>query len=140
MKSLDQQPSSGGLGGLQQGANQQPYQNIPQPTTPYASQAITPAMNQFPAPAGASFSPGLQPGGSVFGPQSQQPMPPPSGPGVSAQGRVDQEQIPSIPHSRDAAARYYQEVRIFGTLISSAITILASRNMFSNFISEIIFS
>ena len=66
-------------------------------------------MNQFPAPAGTPFSPNLQPGGSVFGAPSPQPPPAPSGPGVSAQGRVDPEQIPSIPLSRDAAATYYLE-------------------------------
>ena len=108
---LDQPtPSSGAFNSMQQ--NQQPYRNTEvsqQPTTPYGGQPITPAMNQFPAPAGTSFSPNLQPGGSVFGAPSQQPPPAPSGPGVSAQGRVDPEQIPSVPLSRDAAARYYLE-------------------------------
>ena len=110
---LDQPaPSPGAFNGMQQGFNQQPYRNMDgsqQPNTPYGAQQITPAMNQFPAPAGAAFSPGLQSGGSVFGAPSQQAMPTPSGPGVSTQGRVDPEQIPSIPLTRDAAARHYLE-------------------------------
>ena len=72
---------------------------------PYAGQPITPAMNQFPAQA-APFSPGLQSSGAAFA-TTPTPMPAPSGPGVSAQGRVDPEQIPSIPRARDAAAQYY---------------------------------
>ena len=107
---LDQPtPSPGAFGGMQQSPNQQPFQNTQQPATPYAGQPITPAMNQFPAQAGTTFSPGLQPGPSVFGTPSRQPMPVPSGPGVSAQGRIDPEQIPSVPLSRDAAAQYYLE-------------------------------
>lgn len=98
------------FGGMQQGYNQ------PQPTTPgipphpnqhqYAGQQITPAMNQFPAPAGTPFTPGIPSVATNFG-ASTQSMPVSSGPGVSAQGRVDPEQVPSIPLSRDAAARYY---------------------------------
>ena len=110
---LDQPtPSSGAFTGMQQGFQQPSYQGSDvsqQPTTPFGAQPITPAMNQFPAPAGTPFSSGLQPGPSIFGTPSQQPMPAPSGPGVSAQGRVDPEQVPSIPVSRDAAARYYLE-------------------------------
>lgn len=68
---------------------------------PYAGQPITPAMSQFPAQGGSQFSPAIQP-------SSPNPtIPTPSGPGVSAQGRVDPEQIPSIPRSRDVAAEYY---------------------------------
>ena len=107
---LDQRaPSPGAFNSMQQGPYQQQNQNTQQPTTPYGNQPITPAMNQFPAPAGTPFSPNLQPGPSVFGTSSQQPMPIPSGPGVSAQGNVDPEQIPSVPLSRDAAAQYYLE-------------------------------
>ena len=72
---------------------------------PYAGQQITPAMNQFPAQA-APFSPGLQSSGAGFA-SAATPMPAPSGPGVSAQGRVDPEQMPSIPRGRDGAAQYY---------------------------------
>lgn len=108
---LDQPaPSQQAFGGIQQAYNQ------PQPLTPgipqqpnqhqYAGQQITPAMSQFPAPAGTPFTPGIPSVATNFGNQSQG-MPASSGPGVSAQGRVDPEQIPSIPLSRDAAARYY---------------------------------
>ncbi|KAL8917591.1 MAG: hypothetical protein Q9172_005775 [Xanthocarpia lactea] len=72
---------------------------------PYAGQQVTPAMNQFPAPASAPFSPGLQAPNQAFG-QPSQPNPAVAGPGVS-QGKVDPEQIPSIPRFRDAAAQYY---------------------------------
>lgn len=80
---------------------------------PYAGQPVTPAMNQFPAPAGTQFSPAIQAATPGFVGQtptfgSPNPsIPTPSGPGVSAQGRVDPEQIPSIPRSRDSAAEYY---------------------------------
>lgn len=83
------------------------------PGHPYAGQPITPAMSQFPAQGSAKFSPGIQAASAGFGGQNSSfgspasPMPLPSGPGVSAQGRVDPEQIPSIPRSRDAAAEYY---------------------------------
>ena len=73
---------------------------------PYAGQQVTPAMNQFPAQGGAPFSPGLQGSDSGFGPTSQQ-LPTPSGPSVSGQGKVDPEQIPSVPRTRDAAAQFY---------------------------------
>ena len=75
------------------------------PGHPYAGQPITPAMSQFPAQPTTPFSPGMQSSPS-FGASNPQ-MPVPSGPPVSAQGRVDPEQIPSIPKSRDAAAQWY---------------------------------
>lgn len=80
---------------------------------PYAGQPVTPAMSQFPAQASAQFSPGIQAAPSGFGGQISSfdrpasPVSLPSGTGVSTQGRVDPEQIPSIPVSRDAAAEYY---------------------------------
>ena len=72
---------------------------------PYAGQQITPAMSQFPAQPTTPFSPSMQssPNFGISNPQ----VPVPSGPPVSAQGRVDPEQIPSVPRSRDAAAQYY---------------------------------
>ncbi|KAI4094750.1 MAG: hypothetical protein LQ344_001995 [Seirophora lacunosa] len=72
---------------------------------PYAGQQVTQAMNQFPAPANAPFSPGLQAPSPGFRSQPQQ-VPSNAGPGVS-QGKVDPEQIPSIPRLRDAATQYY---------------------------------
>ena len=88
---------------------------------PYAGQPITPAMSQFPARGSAHFSPGIPSAPSGFGgqvPSSDRPVSPvslPSGTGVSTQGRVDPEQIPSIPRSRDAAAEYYLD-HIYPTL------------------------
>ena len=110
-------PSQQTIGGMQQGYNQpQPMTpGVPQPSSQmqssgqhsqYFGQRITQAMNQFPAPAGTPFSPGIPSVATNFGTPNQS-MPVPTGPGVSAQGRVDPEQIPSIPLSRDAAARYY---------------------------------
>ena len=80
---------------------------------PYAGQPITPAMSQFPAQATSQFSPAIQPSTPGFVGQSPNfgspspSIPTLSGPGVSAQGKVDPEQIPSIPRSRDVAAEYY---------------------------------
>lgn len=94
-------------GNAQQYVNHDPSQQ----TTggnPYAAQQVTPAMNQFPAQANPPFSPGLQQQSSSPGFRNQgQMIPTPSGPGVSAQGRVDPEQIPSIARARDGATQYY---------------------------------
>ncbi|KAI4200548.1 MAG: hypothetical protein LQ346_002347 [Caloplaca aetnensis] len=96
------------FGGAPQGqhgyANADPSQQLG-PGHPYAGQPVTPAMSQFPAPANAPFSPGLQ----APSPGLRTPQPPPAptgGPGVS-QGKVDAEQIPSIPRLRDATTQYY---------------------------------
>ncbi|KAF2274835.1 Sec23/Sec24 family protein [Westerdykella ornata] len=105
------------------GGSSQAFNGIPQTGTPtqflnqnspsvggpqWASPQITPAMSQFPA-ATPMFSPvnpatpmqhaartgaGALTGGS---------------PASSAQGRVDPEQIPSVPRSRDIPAKYYLE-------------------------------
>ena len=75
------------------------------PGHPYAGQSITPAMSQFPAQGGTTFSPKSQDPSQGWG-QPQQPQVS-SGPGVTTQGKVDPEQIPSIPRARDAAAQYY---------------------------------
>lgn len=115
----------------QSAASSQPFNGVPQDqglstqynmdasqqtnaAHPYSSQQISPAMNQFPAQAsGHQFSPGIQPSTPGLRGQAQgfgSPNPStltPSGPGVSPQGKVDPEQIPSIPRSRDAAAQYY---------------------------------
>ncbi|MCJ1310010.1 COPII coat Sec23p-Sfb3p heterodimer component [Agyrium rufum] len=81
--------------GLQQGHES--------PGHPYTGQPITPAMHQFPAPSGGAF----QPSNPAFA-QGHQPQAPAST-GVTAQGKVDPEQIPSLPRARDAAAQYYLE-------------------------------
>jgi len=87
------------------------YQNAPLPGTavPYMSQQMPTTSNQFAAPAG-QFTPG-QPAASV---QQFHGGAAPGGPvagaaASSAQGKVDQSQIPSIPKSRDVPARYYLE-------------------------------
>ena len=120
---LDQPAGSqGAYGGPMPGygQGQQPMQTQQQPGAPgyghqFAGQPITPAMNQFPAPAQGiqPFSPGLQapgPGPAQGRGMGGPPMPLTSATTeVSTQGRVDPEQIPSVPHSRDLAARYYTE-------------------------------
>lgn len=71
-------------------------------------QQITPQMSQFPAPVNAPFNPantatpaehaarnGQVDGGFTTSVQT------------SAQGRVDPDQIPSVPRSRDALSQYY---------------------------------
>ena len=74
----------------------------------YPGKPTTPAMNQFPAQASPAFSPGLQaPSPGFRNAHTPIPAPQSSGPGVSAQGRVDPEQIPSVPRARDGATQYY---------------------------------
>ncbi|KAF1848226.1 uncharacterized protein K460DRAFT_393351 [Cucurbitaria berberidis CBS 394.84] len=72
---------------------------------------ITPAMSQFPAAANPIFSPAAQASPMQHAARTpvaaQQQMG--GTPASSAQGRVDPEQIPSVPRSRDAPARYYLE-------------------------------
>ncbi|CZT13326.1 related to COPII coated vesicle component SEC24 [Rhynchosporium agropyri] len=74
----------------------------------FSNTPVTPQMSQFPAPANGPFHPanlatstefasrngGVDPG---FAANMQ----------ASAQGRVDPDQIPSVPRSRDAIAQYY---------------------------------
>lgn len=88
-------------------------QNSPQVGGPqWMEPQITPAMSQFPAAANPVFSPGSQ--ASPMQHAARTPAPAhqigaTSGGSVSAQGRVDPEQVPSVPRSRDAPARYYLE-------------------------------
>ncbi|KAI9816600.1 MAG: COPII coat Sec23p-Sfb3p heterodimer component [Pycnora praestabilis] len=112
--------SSPALGGLQQGAMGIPNQSLnanqsqsQAPRTLYGSQPVTPAMSQFPAQANAPFSPANPPSSNLeyaarpnFG-GSNPPIMPSSGASGSQPGRVDPEQIPSIPRSRDGPAQYY---------------------------------
>ena len=93
-------------GNAQQYVNQDPTQPT-NAANPYAGQKVTPLMNQFPAQSSAPFSPGLQQSAGPGFQNQTQSIPTPSGPGVSAQGRVDPEQIPSIARARDGAAQYY---------------------------------
>ncbi|KAG9754457.1 Sec23/Sec24 family protein, partial [Aureobasidium melanogenum] len=89
-------------------------QNAPMPGTaaPYMSQQITPAMSQFPA-AASTFAP-ANPATPMehAARQGDQLL---SAPASSQSGRVDPEQIPSVPRSRDIPARHYQE-RIYPTM------------------------
>ena len=91
-------------GNAAQYVNQDPSQQMA-PGQAYHGQPVTPAMNQFPAQASPAFSPGLQTFNRNAGTPITQAQP--SAPGVSAQGRVDPEQIPSIPRARDGATQYY---------------------------------
>ena len=101
------QSSTGPQGLLGTPGSESPGQ-FPQQPHPYTGQSITPQMSQFPAPASNTvFTPGTpQPQSTAYAPGSPM-VPAPSGPGVSAQGRVDPEQIPSIPRARDYLAQYY---------------------------------
>ncbi|KAA6414001.1 MAG: Sec23 Sec24 family [Lasallia pustulata] len=104
--------SSQAFNGIPQGGvNPTQFLNA-DPSHPYAGQPITPAMSQFPAPANGPFTPGGQQTSMDFSARpnfggTAPAIPTLSGPGVSAQGRVDPEQIPSIPRSRDGPAKYY---------------------------------
>ncbi|KAJ9213531.1 hypothetical protein DTO166G4_4781 [Paecilomyces variotii] len=89
-------PSSPGLNGLPHGTGQPQTQffnpGVQQP------QAFSPVPGPIPQAAnpamGATPQPGFHGGGTG---------------GVSAQGKVDPEQIPSIPRSRDIPAQYYAQ-------------------------------
>ena len=91
------------MGNAPQYVNQESAEGYQQ----HGSQQFAPFTNQFPLQAPqAPFSPGIQPGGQNV--QKQIPQAPAlSGTGVSAQGRVDPEQIPSVPRQRDSATQYY---------------------------------
>jgi protein transport protein SEC24 len=109
------------------GGSAQAFSGTPQPGTPthYLNQAspamggaqwmepqITPAMSQFPASANPVFTPGAQASPMQYAARTPQAPHQIGGGGAavgSAQGRVDPEQIPSVPKSRDAPARYYLE-------------------------------
>ncbi|GAB7360429.1 hypothetical protein MBLNU230_g8384t2 [Neophaeotheca triangularis] len=64
---------------------------------PWQSQTSTPAMNQFPAQAGTPIAMDQQQ-------QQQRAQGAPGG----AQGKVNPDQIPGVPLSRDMAAEYYR--------------------------------
>ena len=82
------------------------------PGSPYQDRPITPAMSQFPAPANAPFNPANPPSSTEYAARpnfggSNPPINAASGAPGSQQGRVDPEQVPSIPRSRDAPAQFY---------------------------------
>jgi protein transport protein SEC24 len=70
---------------------------------------ITPAMSQFPAPANPLFNPSSQASPAQYATRTPATPHQIGTPVGSAQGRVDPEQIPSVPRSRDAPAKYYLE-------------------------------
>ncbi|KAI9723739.1 MAG: hypothetical protein M1812_001039 [Candelaria pacifica] len=102
---------SGGPGMPSQFLNTDPSQSQP-PGTPYQDRPITPAMSQFPAPANAPFNPANPPSNTEYAARpnfggSNPPITASSGAPGSHQGRVDPEQVPSVPSSRDAPAQFY---------------------------------
>ncbi|KAI9801720.1 MAG: COPII coat Sec23p-Sfb3p heterodimer component [Piccolia ochrophora] len=81
-----------------------------------SNEHITPAMSQFPAAAGEAFNPAKPASRGSFSHPIGTPMTSSGGPpGSSQQGRVDPEQIPSVPRSRDGPAQYFQD-HIYPTL------------------------
>ena len=96
--------------GMPQGV---PYQNQEQQLQPqqmgqFSNQEITPQMSQFPAAVNAPFNPANLASSTEFASRNGQ-----TDPGfhanvqTSAQGRVDPDQIPSVPRSRDTLSQYY---------------------------------
>jgi protein transport protein SEC24 len=72
------------------------------------SRPVTPLMSQFPAGVNAPFNPINPASESEFAARNGTADPGFSANvGTSAQGRVDPDQIPSVPRSRDAIAQYY---------------------------------
>ncbi|KAE8148188.1 hypothetical protein BDV25DRAFT_158835 [Aspergillus avenaceus] len=85
------------IGGATSSAPQQ-YAGMPQPGMQPESQFLNTGLNQAPRPISPAASMGMVP----------QPGIPSTGAGsVATQGKIDPEQIPSIPRSRDAPAQYY---------------------------------
>ncbi|KAJ9626883.1 COPII coat Sec23p-Sfb3p heterodimer component [Taxawa tesnikishii (nom. ined.)] len=79
------------------------------PASPYMSQQITPGiMSQFPA-ATSQYSPANPVTPMQHAARAGANDAVLGNPSSSAQGRVDPEQIPSVPKSRDVPARYYLE-------------------------------
>jgi protein transport protein SEC24 len=105
------QPPTSGPGGPSQFYNAQ-NASMPGAAAPYMSQQITPAMSQFPA-APSAFTPVNPATPMEHAARSGDQLL--SAPASSQSGRVDPDQIPSVPRSRDIPARHYQE-RIYPTM------------------------
>jgi protein transport protein SEC24 len=103
---------------IQSTGSSQPFNGLPQPGVqptqflnqpsqgiipphPYTGEQATPGMSQFPTAAGTPFTQGQE--------QAMRPG------AVSTQGKVDPEQLPSVPALRDGPAEYYLE-NIFPTM------------------------
>lgn len=100
--------SSQAFNGMPQSATPSQFLDHSTPSIPAAqwqSPHITPAMNQFPA-ATPTFHPS-----NMASPMQHaaRGSPLPGAPAMNQQGRVDPEQIPSVPKSRDTPAKYYLE-------------------------------
>ncbi|KAK2626217.1 hypothetical protein QTJ16_004479 [Diplocarpon rosae] len=80
----------------------------PQPGLYGNSAPITPRMSQFPAPVNGPFNPANLASPAEFASRNEATDPEfAANMQASAQGRVDPDQIPSVPKSRDAIAQYY---------------------------------
>jgi protein transport protein SEC24 len=106
--------SSAAFNGIPQGGvPPSAYLNADPSVTPaqggqFLNQPITPQMSQFPASVNAPFNPGNPASPAEFAARNGTPNPGFSANmQTSAQGRVDPDQIPSVPRSRDAIAQYY---------------------------------
>jgi protein transport protein SEC24 len=75
----------------------------------FAGQPITPQMSQFPASVNAPYNPANPASSAQFAARNGTVDPGFSTASVqtSAQGRVDPDQIPSVPKSRDVVAQHY---------------------------------
>jgi protein transport protein SEC24 len=105
-----------GPGGSTPGFNGTPQNGTPPQFSPQVGgpqwqpePQITPAMSQFPAAANPIFSPGSQASPAQYAARTPAPSHQIGTSVGAAQGRVDPEQIPSVPRSRDAPAKYYLE-------------------------------
>lgn len=88
-------------------------QNTPQMGgAQWASPQITPAMSQFPA-ATPTFNPSNIASPMQHAARYGEPSAP--APATNQLGKVDPEQIPSVPRSRDTPAQYYLE-RVYPTM------------------------
>lgn len=86
---------------------QQAWNNAPQPGAPMAGPFLNTGLNQQ-VPASPQFSqPGLAPVNPALGPSAQPDFHNASTDAVATQGKIDPEQIPSVPRSRDVPAQYY---------------------------------
>ncbi len=105
--------SSQAFNGMPQGGSPMQYGNQSPAQAPgpqWGEPQITPAMSQFPAPVNPVFTPGAQASPMQYAARAPEASHQVGGTAVgSAQGRVDPDQIPSVPRSRDAPARYYME-------------------------------
>lgn len=89
--------------------NADPALQQPGPGGQFAGRPITPLMSQFPAPVNEPFNPANAASNAQFAGRNGTAEPGFATASVqtSAQGRVDPDQIPSVPMSRDSLAQHY---------------------------------